>query len=81
MMPVRDPVKDAEIEIVCPCCDYRMTRTPNRLRRETDIACPQCGHEFSPAVTAPGTGRRSGALNRGRAATNHQLTMFVRATS
>jgi len=57
MIPVRDPVKDAEIEIVCPCCDYRMTRTPNRLRRETDIACPQCGHEFSPAVTAPGTGR------------------------
>ena len=59
MTPVRDPVKDAEIEVICPCCDYRMTRTPARLRRETEIACPQCGHEFSPAATAPSNGRSS----------------------
>jgi uncharacterized Zn-finger protein len=59
MTPVRDPVKDAEIEVICPCCDYRMTRTPARLRRETEIACPQCGHEFSPAATAPSTRRSS----------------------
>jgi hypothetical protein len=57
MSPLRDPVKDAEIEIVCPCCDYRMTRTPDRLRRETDIACPQCGHEFSPVAIALRTKR------------------------
>jgi predicted RNA-binding Zn-ribbon protein involved in translation (DUF1610 family) len=42
----RDPLKDAEIEIVCPRCGYRMTRTPGRLRREVKIVCPECGEEI-----------------------------------
>jgi hypothetical protein len=40
----RIPVHDAvEIEIVCPCCGYRMTRTAGRLRRTTKVVCPYCG--------------------------------------
>jgi predicted RNA-binding Zn-ribbon protein involved in translation (DUF1610 family) len=40
-----DPLKDAEIEIVCPRCGYRMARTPARLRRDVKILCPECGEE------------------------------------
>jgi len=43
---VADPLKDAEIEIVCPRCGYRTTRTPARLRRTTMVVCPSCGHEI-----------------------------------
>jgi predicted RNA-binding Zn-ribbon protein involved in translation (DUF1610 family) len=43
-----DPVADAEIEIVCPGCGYRMTRTAGRLRRGTHLVCPECGEEISP---------------------------------
>lgn len=34
---VRDPLDDekVEVEIVCPSCGYRATRTAARLRRET----------------------------------------------
>jgi predicted RNA-binding Zn-ribbon protein involved in translation (DUF1610 family) len=42
----RDPLKDAEIEIVCPQCGYRTTRTPARLRRGVKVVCPQCGEEI-----------------------------------
>jgi predicted RNA-binding Zn-ribbon protein involved in translation (DUF1610 family) len=41
----RDPLKDAEIEIVCPRCGYRMARSPARLRRDVKILCPECGEE------------------------------------
>ena len=51
---MRDPVENAEIEIVCPACGYRMTRTAGRLRRGTHLVCPQCGEEIAPdAVRAP----------------------------
>jgi DNA-directed RNA polymerase subunit RPC12/RpoP len=43
---VPDPLKDAEIEIVCPRCGYRTTRTSARLRRNTMVVCPSCGHEI-----------------------------------
>jgi len=49
----RDPLKDAEIEIVCPRCGYRMARTPGRLRRDVEIVCPQCGEKV---VCAPRDG-------------------------
>ena len=42
-----DPLQDAEIEIVCPRCGYRMTRTAARLRRRTKVVCPQCGEEIA----------------------------------
>jgi predicted RNA-binding Zn-ribbon protein involved in translation (DUF1610 family) len=40
---VRDPVDDAEIEIICPRCGYRMTRSAGRLRRGTPLVCIECG--------------------------------------
>jgi predicted RNA-binding Zn-ribbon protein involved in translation (DUF1610 family) len=46
----RDPLKDAEIEIVCPRCGYRMMRTAARLRRGTKLVCPECGQEIVPDV-------------------------------
>jgi predicted RNA-binding Zn-ribbon protein involved in translation (DUF1610 family) len=46
----RDPLKDAEIEIVCPCCGYRMMRTAARLRRGTTLMCPECGQKIVPDV-------------------------------
>ena len=50
-----DPVKDAEIEVVCPGCGYHMARTASRLRRRTPLVCPQCGEEIVPDV--PDTSR------------------------
>jgi hypothetical protein len=52
-----DPLKDAEIEIVCPRCGYRTTRTPGRLRRDVKILCPQCGGEIvsEPPDSPPGS--------------------------
>jgi DNA-directed RNA polymerase subunit RPC12/RpoP len=45
------PLKNtAEVELICPRCGYRMTRTAARLRRETDIVCPSCGHRRQIAV-------------------------------
>jgi predicted RNA-binding Zn-ribbon protein involved in translation (DUF1610 family) len=44
----RDPLKDAEVEIVCPRCGYRMARTPDRLRRGIEIVCPECGQDIAP---------------------------------
>jgi predicted RNA-binding Zn-ribbon protein involved in translation (DUF1610 family) len=45
----RNPLNDAEIEIICPACGYRMTRTAARLRRATKLVCPKCGEEIVPA--------------------------------
>jgi len=51
----RDPLKDAEVEIVCPRCGYRMTRTAARLRRPIKVVCPQCGEEIvEPPEGEPG---------------------------
>jgi predicted RNA-binding Zn-ribbon protein involved in translation (DUF1610 family) len=47
----RDPLKDAEIEIVCPRCGYRMMRTAARLRRGTALVCPECGQNIVPDVS------------------------------
>ena len=49
------PVHDAvEVEIVCPCCGYRMTRTAGRLRRTTKVVCPYCGGDVvRPALDEP----------------------------
>ena len=54
---VRDPLKDAEVEIVCPRCGYRTARTPDRLRRDVKILCPQCGEEIvsEPPDSRPGS--------------------------
>lgn len=42
-----DPLKDeAKVEIVCPPCGYRTTRTVARLRRETMVVCAECGGEI-----------------------------------
>ena len=46
----RDPVTDAEIEVVCPRCGYRMTRTAARLRRGIRLVCPECGQDMVPDV-------------------------------
>jgi len=51
----RDPLREAEVEIVCPRCGYRMTRTAARLRRETKLICAQCGEE----IVAPADDNRS----------------------
>jgi len=44
----REPKNEPEIEIVCPRCGYRMTRTPARLRRGIALVCPECGQEIDP---------------------------------
>jgi hypothetical protein len=38
-----NPLDDAEIEIICPRCGHRMTRTASRLRRRTPLVCIECG--------------------------------------
>jgi predicted RNA-binding Zn-ribbon protein involved in translation (DUF1610 family) len=38
-----DPLKDAEVEIICPACGYQMKRPVERLRRGTRLVCPRCG--------------------------------------
>jgi DNA-directed RNA polymerase subunit RPC12/RpoP len=45
-MPDPDPLKDAEVEIVCTRCQYRLARTPDRLRRGLALVCPQCGQQI-----------------------------------
>ncbi len=42
--------KNDDVEIVCPRCDYHMQRTADRLRRETEILCPNCGAVILPAA-------------------------------
>ena len=42
-MADEDPVEAAQVEIICLCCGYHMLRTAQRLRRDTDIVCPNCG--------------------------------------
>jgi predicted RNA-binding Zn-ribbon protein involved in translation (DUF1610 family) len=44
----RDPLRDAEIEVVCPQCGYRTARTPDRLRRGVRLVCPECGQDIVP---------------------------------
>jgi predicted RNA-binding Zn-ribbon protein involved in translation (DUF1610 family) len=44
-----DPLRNAEVEIVCPRCGYRTTRTPERLRRDIKVVCPECGEDILPA--------------------------------
>jgi len=48
----RDPLKEAEIEVVCPQCGYRMVRTAARLRRGTHLVCPECGQDIEPDPAA-----------------------------
>jgi len=43
-----DPLRNPEVEIVCPHCGYRTTRTPDRLRRGTELVCPECGGTILP---------------------------------
>jgi predicted RNA-binding Zn-ribbon protein involved in translation (DUF1610 family) len=45
----KEPLKDeAEVEVICPRCGYRLTRTAARLRRDTLVVCPNCGEEVVP---------------------------------
>jgi predicted RNA-binding Zn-ribbon protein involved in translation (DUF1610 family) len=46
----KDPLKDAEIEIICPRCGYHMARTAARLRRGTVLVCAACGQDIVPEV-------------------------------
>jgi DNA-directed RNA polymerase subunit RPC12/RpoP len=43
-----DPIRDAEVEIICAACGYHMPRTAQRLRRDTEIVCPNCGEVIVP---------------------------------
>jgi hypothetical protein len=48
------PLKNnAEVELICPCCGYRMMRTVARLRREAAIVCPSCGEPVAPGSDEP----------------------------
>jgi transposase len=39
---------ESEIEVICSCCGYHLTRTAARLRRDTRVVCPNCGEEVVP---------------------------------
>ena len=43
-----DPLRNAEVEIICPHCGYHTTRSPDRLRRGTRLVCPECGEDILP---------------------------------
>jgi predicted RNA-binding Zn-ribbon protein involved in translation (DUF1610 family) len=47
------PLKEAEVEIICPTCGYHMSRTAGRLRRRTKLVCPNCGEEMKPRQEKP----------------------------
>ncbi len=50
---VKKPLGDAaEVEIICPRCAYRTTRTVARLRRNnTKVVCANCGQDLvAPSV-------------------------------
>jgi len=49
------PDADDEIEIICRSCHYQMRRGAERLRRDTEIVCPNCG-----AVVVPEGDEREG---------------------
>jgi predicted RNA-binding Zn-ribbon protein involved in translation (DUF1610 family) len=53
----QDPVKEAEIEVVCPRCGYRMRRTAARLRRGIKLVCPECGQDIEPDPPAGASDR------------------------
>jgi predicted RNA-binding Zn-ribbon protein involved in translation (DUF1610 family) len=43
-----DPRDDqAEVEVICPRCDYHLTRSVARLRRDTPLVCPKCGFRMA----------------------------------
>ena len=45
-----DPLRNAEVEVVCPHCGYRTARTPDRLRRGIKLVCPECGEDILPTA-------------------------------
>jgi predicted RNA-binding Zn-ribbon protein involved in translation (DUF1610 family) len=48
--------EEVEVEVICPDCGYRLTRSVARLRRETPVVCPNCGKEIvEPDAAEPGT--------------------------
>ena len=48
MMP--NPSLEPEIELVCSQCGYRTMRKAGRLRRETELLCPNCGAVIVPEI-------------------------------
>ena len=48
-----DPTEEPDIELICSRCGYRPTRKATRLRRATELICPNCG-----AVIVPEIGQR-----------------------
>jgi len=43
-----DPRPDqVEVEVICPRCGYRLTRSVARLRRDTPVVCPNCAYRMS----------------------------------
>jgi DNA-directed RNA polymerase subunit RPC12/RpoP len=43
-----NPVRDAEVELICAACGYHMPRKAERLRHDTEIVCPNCGEVVVP---------------------------------
>jgi DNA-directed RNA polymerase subunit RPC12/RpoP len=43
-----EPKLTEEIELICPHCGYRTARTPDRLRRQTEVVCANCGRVILP---------------------------------
>lgn len=43
-----EPALTEEIELICPHCGYHTARTPDRLRRQTELVCANCGEVILP---------------------------------
>jgi DNA-directed RNA polymerase subunit RPC12/RpoP len=55
----KDPGDDeVEVEVICPRCDYRLTRSVARLRRDTPLVCPNCGYRLTNEAGQPPIGGR-----------------------
>ena len=39
--------EEAEVEVICPNCGYRLARSAARLRRDTPVICPNCGRRLT----------------------------------
>ena len=48
-MAKRPRSQEAEVEVICPQCGYRLARSPARLRRDPPVVCPNCGYRVTDA--------------------------------
>jgi ribosomal protein S27AE len=42
------PAPKTEVEVICAHCGYHMARTAERLIRQTELICPNCGGVIVP---------------------------------